>query len=918
MPTLYDLLKNNKSDIDEFLKQYTQNTDNSSLEQEADEDNTSVEDDSDLLESGIGLPLAAGAVKKGASKKPIKGPGVMVGENTPPVSQYTKEDIANLRIKNALDKQGALPVEGPQIPAGIKQEMQMSKLEPSFNMVESTPDISSKLEQLDKSSSKALQNRVLQNLQRSSDIPNVSSKLEELNTLGRLSPYSNVGQAEKVLEEIQTAANKPMLSAETLANLPDSIKRLLSTKAAQNAGKIAGKGLAALSIPLELSAARENFKKGEKMDAAANLVGAGSGAAYLVGSAAAAPLGVGSLSYAVGKGVSDAMGGEYKGPAPDDGVFRTPEIIDPETMGKGKTPKVLVQGTANYGEEFGPAFTPTKEDEKEKVEMPSPESFADKETQSSSESNSPSTDLSKLLFPENTGFTNATVANALAAQQAANNNALIANLGKAGATIGTGVAGAISKLEPPKNVSESFYEQLSKEAQAPVKTFEAATEAEKSDPNSTFSVNFRNFIKPITDKLGFILPENASAEQVAKVMPQLANIYNQKIAEESKLENTKLRMEQLKQSKQESAKRAEDKEFDTNVINFNKTLNTALNSSRGNIGKMALIDGGAERLKGLILSHGDDVAAFNKLTPQQAYEIAKTTDAMLSLGSPTISGTDKLDVQTFRRQAADLFQKYGNKPVPAGMGKFIKLSYDLLKREQNIARTELNKFYEANRAAIPDRQYKARKEEYDRIMKSRIFESVGDQKDLLGDVLKKDSDFLNKASSGYMSDISAPKSDTDAIEKIESNKQTFDKQGNVLKSPAGAYGPMQLLPSTAQDAAKLAGVEWNPNLFFQKKTGNTEQDKKVEDYHRTLGKAYYDMLLKKYDGDKVKAVAAYNAGMGKVDKLVAEHGENFTKALPNETKNYINKFKSLAGKKIQANGKIYLVKNDAGDLEEIK
>ncbi len=116
--------------------------------------------------------------------------------------------------------------------------------------------------------------------------------------------------------------------------------------------------------------------------------------------------------------------------------------------------------------------------------------------------------------------------------------------------------------------------------------------------------------------------------------------------------------------------------------------------------------------------------------------------------------------------------------------------------------------------------------------------------------------------------------------QIESGGNQFSKVDKTkpLVSSKGAIGMAQLLPSTAKDAAKLAGVEFNLNkLRFD------------PDYNRQLGEAYYDMLVSKFDGDSYKAAAAYNAGPKRVQDLVETFGDKWADYLPDETKNYINK-----------------------------
>lgn len=108
----------------------------------------------------------------------------------------------------------------------------------------------------------------------------------------------------------------------------------------------------------------------------------------------------------------------------------------------------------------------------------------------------------------------------------------------------------------------------------------------------------------------------------------------------------------------------------------------------------------------------------------------------------------------------------------------------------------------------------------------------------------------------------------------ESGGKQFDKKGKPLKSKAGAIGIAQLMPKTAPEAAKLAGVP------FDNKKYRTDAN-----YNAKLGKAYLSHLLDKFDGNEVHALMAYNWGKGNVRSWIKQ-GKPIAK-VPQETKQYV-------------------------------
>lgn len=79
------------------------------------------------------------------------------------------------------------------------------------------------------------------------------------------------------------------------------------------------------------------------------------------------------------------------------------------------------------------------------------------------------------------------------------------------------------------------------------------------------------------------------------------------------------------------------------------------------------------------------------------------------------------------------------------------------------------------------------------------------------------------------------------------------------KSPVGASGYMQLMPNTAKETAQKIGLtEYSTVSQLDQGEVNVQ-----------LGTAYFNGLLTRYDGNRVLATAAYNAGPHRVDKWVS-------------------------------------------------
>lgn len=90
--------------------------------------------------------------------------------------------------------------------------------------------------------------------------------------------------------------------------------------------------------------------------------------------------------------------------------------------------------------------------------------------------------------------------------------------------------------------------------------------------------------------------------------------------------------------------------------------------------------------------------------------------------------------------------------------------------------------------------------------------------------------------------------------QAESRGKHTTPQGTLTTSPAGAQGITQLMPKTASDP----GFGIDP-----------VKDQSEAEYLR-VGRSYLQAMVKSFDGDYEKALAAYNAGSTNVRKAISK------------------------------------------------
>lgn len=117
----------------------------------------------------------------------------------------------------------------------------------------------------------------------------------------------------------------------------------------------------------------------------------------------------------------------------------------------------------------------------------------------------------------------------------------------------------------------------------------------------------------------------------------------------------------------------------------------------------------------------------------------------------------------------------------------------------------------------------------------------------------------------------------------ESGSRERRPGGQLVTSPAGAQGMMQVMPATAR----------NPGYGIRPWDGKTDEDRS------RVGRDLLAALQQKY-GDPAKAWAAYNwdSSGRKIDAAVAKYGDNWLDHTPKETQAYVKKNMEALGRPV--------------------
>ena len=137
----------------------------------------------------------------------------------------------------------------------------------------------------------------------------------------------------------------------------------------------------------------------------------------------------------------------------------------------------------------------------------------------------------------------------------------------------------------------------------------------------------------------------------------------------------------------------------------------------------------------------------------------------------------------------------------------------------------------------------------------------------------------------------AGSADLPSVYAVARQESEFARQA---ASGMGAKGLMQILPSTAQDAARRAGVAYDAARLVADPA-----------YNAQLGAAYLGQMIAGEGGSLILAFAAYNAGAGRVAQWIAAYGDpgagkadpvDWVERIPfDETRDYVERVSENVG-----------------------
>lgn len=233
-------------------------------------------------------------------------------------------------------------------------------------------------------------------------------------------------------------------------------------------------------------------------------------------------------------------------------------------------------------------------------------------------------------------------------------------------------------------LKSSLWETMAKQGEQKVADYESLVANEKNDPNSKYSKIYQ---KTLTD-MGIKVPGNPSAADLEKIFPNIERLIQHREDAASREAMTKLRYAELGQRREEAATAKEDQQTTKRFDELGKRLTAETASSRSVFGKTANIVRSAEAIENLVDQYN---GKLDQLDTRQIQELARSLDAILSQGQPTITGTAHLVPKSIRGDVSKIAEYITDMRMGAGQGDFVNTMIHTIKREKELAQDQVKK-----------------------------------------------------------------------------------------------------------------------------------------------------------------------------------------------------------------------------------
>jgi hypothetical protein len=201
----------------------------------------------------------------------------------------------------------------------------------------------------------------------------------------------------------------------------------------------------------------------------------------------------------------------------------------------------------------------------------------------------------------------------------------------------------------------------------------------QSESNIAYQKAHENYMNAQTAmqpaSLGYM---NASPTEIKQGRSHMISGYDQPVVPKNELsmESAGLRITTGADDKQEK-----------DAENLTKHLDVSVASSRSPLGKSANNYYAAQRIQTLLQPYE---GKEDTLTPQQVYELARSTDAMLSQTGATVAGTEHLLPKSALGDFSTWSNYLKNTPGGANMGQWVRNLSETAKREGGLAADQVN------------------------------------------------------------------------------------------------------------------------------------------------------------------------------------------------------------------------------------